>query len=73
MVALRDPREIRRLLNVMGGDFSGSGSGLLQGPPAVWVEQLLPMVVQDGVSTFILGSDDPTVLTTSPGSGSELA
>ncbi len=59
----RDPRAIRRMLNLMGGGFGSSGSGLLQGPLAVWVDQLLPMAVEDGVSTFILGSDDPAVLT----------
>ena len=53
----RDPREIRRLLNI-GGAF-GAGGGFLQGGPADWVEQLLPLVVEDGVGTFILASDDP--------------
>ncbi|GAA3162109.1 hypothetical protein GCM10010466_61370 [Planomonospora alba] len=59
----RDPREIRRLLNLMGG-FGSSGDGLLQGPPGVWVERLLPFALEDGVGTFILGSDDPVVLET---------
>ncbi|GAA1793582.1 hypothetical protein GCM10009748_30790 [Agromyces lapidis] len=55
----RDPREIRRLLNV-GGRFSAGGrGGMLDGPAEQWVEQLLPYVVDDGVSTFILASDDP--------------
>ena len=52
----RDPREIRRLLNLGGGSFSGAG--FLQGPPERWVEDLLPLVLEDGISTFILGSDD---------------
>ena len=46
----RDPREIRRLLNVFG-DPSRSAEQ--------WVEQLLPLVLENGVGTFILGSDDP--------------
>jgi alkanesulfonate monooxygenase SsuD/methylene tetrahydromethanopterin reductase-like flavin-dependent oxidoreductase (luciferase family) len=53
----RNPREIRRLLNLMGGS-------LLTGPPAQSVEQLLPLLLEDGVSILILGSDDPAVLTT---------
>jgi alkanesulfonate monooxygenase SsuD/methylene tetrahydromethanopterin reductase-like flavin-dependent oxidoreductase (luciferase family) len=36
----RDPREIRRLLNIQ--------------PDTATVEQLLPFVLEDGVSTFIL-------------------
>ncbi|MDA0633529.1 LLM class flavin-dependent oxidoreductase [Nonomuraea sp. MCN248] len=47
----RDPREIRRLLNLMDG-FAG-------GPAGEWVERLLPLVVEDGISTFILAGDDP--------------
>jgi alkanesulfonate monooxygenase SsuD/methylene tetrahydromethanopterin reductase-like flavin-dependent oxidoreductase (luciferase family) len=57
----RDPREIRRLVNV-GGRFSGAGEGFLHGPAAQWVEQLLPLVVDDGVGTFILASDDPATM-----------
>jgi alkanesulfonate monooxygenase SsuD/methylene tetrahydromethanopterin reductase-like flavin-dependent oxidoreductase (luciferase family) len=38
----RDPREIRRLLNV-GGVFATSNRGFLQGPPEQWVEELLPL------------------------------
>lgn len=43
----RDPREIRRLLNI-GGDLD--------------VDQLLPLVLEGGVSTLIVASDDPGVL-----------
>ena len=55
----RDPREIRRLLNLQGGAFSATGRGFLQGPPEQWVEELLPFVLELGFSTFILGGDDP--------------
>lgn len=62
VAAGRDPREIRRIVNI-GGRFSagsgGAGGGFLDGPAAQWVEQLLPYVVDDGVGTFILASDDP--------------
>jgi len=57
----RDPREIRRLLNI-GGAFATERRGFLQGPPSSWVEDLLPLVVEDGESTLILASDDPGVL-----------
>ena len=57
----RDPREIRRLLNI-GGRFQERGAGFLQGPPAQWVDELLPLVLDDGAGTFILASDDPATL-----------
>jgi len=57
----RDPREIRRLLNITG-TFSKRGNGFLQGPSRQWVDQLLPLALEDGVGTFILGSDDPATL-----------
>ncbi|AYF98093.1 LLM class flavin-dependent oxidoreductase [Protaetiibacter intestinalis] len=63
LAAGRDPREIRRLLNI-GGRFQDEGSGFLQGPPEQWVEQLLPLAAEDGVSTFIVASDDPDTLRT---------
>jgi hypothetical protein len=57
----RDPRAIRRLLNV-GGSFGPSDEGFLHGPPEQWVEQLLPFVVEDGFATFILATDDATTI-----------
>ncbi len=59
----RDPREIRRLLNI-NGRFQDLDGGLLQGPPAQWVDQLLPYVLEDGMSTFILAGDDPDAMRT---------
>ena len=56
----RDPREIRRLLNIGSGSFSGAG--FLQGPAEQWVEELLPLVLEHGFSTFILASDDPRAI-----------
>ncbi|GAA1760981.1 LLM class flavin-dependent oxidoreductase [Agromyces humatus] len=61
----RDPREIRRIVNIGGRFTSGSAAGggarggFLDGPAQQWVEQLLPYVVDDGVGTFVLASDDP--------------
>jgi alkanesulfonate monooxygenase SsuD/methylene tetrahydromethanopterin reductase-like flavin-dependent oxidoreductase (luciferase family) len=57
-VAGRDPREVRRMLNV-GGAFAEDSQGFLTGPPEQWVEELLPLVLEQGVSTFILAGDDP--------------
>lgn len=53
----RDPREIRRILNV-SGRFAPDRQGFLQGPSEQWVEELLSLVVNEGVGTFILASDD---------------
>lgn len=54
----RDPRDIRRLLNV-GGVFATASGGFLQGPPGQWAEELLPLVLGQGISTLIMASDDP--------------
>ena len=54
----RDPREVRRMLNI-GGRFERERSDRLSGPPSAWVEDLLELAVGDGVSTFILAGDDP--------------
>ena len=57
----RDPREIRRLTNI-SGQFATANGGFLVGPSAQWVDELLPYAVDDGVSTFILASDDPATM-----------
>lgn len=48
----RDPREIRRLLNV----------GRLADDPGEFAERLARLAVTDGIGTFILASDDPADL-----------
>jgi FAD/FMN-containing dehydrogenase len=63
VAAGRDPREIRRLLNI-SGSFASQGQGFLAGPPEQWAQELLPLVVGSGVSTFILASDDPREIQT---------
>lgn len=57
----RDPREIRRLVNITGR-FGPASDGFLRGPSRQWVDELLPLAREDGVATFILASDDPTTL-----------
>src|SRR5215212_4201452 len=52
----RDPREIRRLLNIEG--TFGGGDGFLQGAPEQWVQDLLPLVAEHGFSAFIVMGDD---------------
>jgi alkanesulfonate monooxygenase SsuD/methylene tetrahydromethanopterin reductase-like flavin-dependent oxidoreductase (luciferase family) len=48
VTAGRDPREIRRMLNIT--------------PDTATVEDLLPFALRDGVSVFILSSDDPRAI-----------
>jgi alkanesulfonate monooxygenase SsuD/methylene tetrahydromethanopterin reductase-like flavin-dependent oxidoreductase (luciferase family) len=50
----RDPAQIRRAFNI-SGSFSPAASGFLQGPPALWAEQLTELVVEAGISAFNLG------------------
>jgi alkanesulfonate monooxygenase SsuD/methylene tetrahydromethanopterin reductase-like flavin-dependent oxidoreductase (luciferase family) len=53
----RDPAAVRRLYN-LSGRFGGGG-GFLQGPEQQWIEQLTELTLAEGMSTYILGSDDP--------------
>lgn len=48
----RDPREIRRLLNV----------GRLSADPREFAERLTRLAIEDGIGTFILAGDDPRLL-----------
>jgi hypothetical protein len=54
----RSPARIRRLLNV-GGQFDRASRGPLRGPADQWAEELAGLALSDGISAFILGSDDP--------------
>jgi alkanesulfonate monooxygenase SsuD/methylene tetrahydromethanopterin reductase-like flavin-dependent oxidoreductase (luciferase family) len=49
----RDPAAIRRLYNISGRIGPGGG-GFLDGPAAQWVEELLPLVTETGMDTFVL-------------------
>ncbi|UYM07445.1 LLM class flavin-dependent oxidoreductase [Solicola gregarius] len=53
----RAPQAIRRMYNVSGR--FGTSAAFLEGSPADWAEQLTGLVLEQGMSTFILGSDDP--------------
>jgi hypothetical protein len=48
---------VRRLYN-LSGRFGGGG-GFLQGSEQQWIEQLTELTLAEGMSTYILGSDDP--------------
>ena len=56
----RDPAEIRRIYNITGS-FGARGPGYLQGPPALWAEQLTGLVIAHGMSAFILGPGEDAV------------
>ncbi|MEU1859738.1 LLM class flavin-dependent oxidoreductase, partial [Micromonospora aurantiaca (nom. illeg.)] len=57
----RDPAAIRRMLNVTG-TFARSSAGFLAGPPEQWVEELAGLTLEHGITTFILGSDEPRAI-----------
>ncbi len=59
----RDPRAVRRLLNVGGRLSARRSTDLLAGPPEQWVEQLAALALEHGTSAFIATGDDPTLLT----------
>ncbi|MER6594314.1 LLM class flavin-dependent oxidoreductase [Micromonospora purpureochromogenes] len=53
----RSARDVRRLLNITGR-FGAVGRGPLDGPAEQWAEELADLALSEGVSVFILGSDD---------------
>jgi alkanesulfonate monooxygenase SsuD/methylene tetrahydromethanopterin reductase-like flavin-dependent oxidoreductase (luciferase family) len=63
LAAGRDPRDIRRFLNI-GGRFAAQGAGFLQGPPSQWADELTEVALTYGTSGFILASDDATLTRT---------
>ncbi|GAA3815913.1 LLM class flavin-dependent oxidoreductase [Cellulomonas soli] len=60
----RDPRAIRRLLNIGGRFTVVSEDGALVGPVQQWVDELVRLALEDGIGTFVLGTDDPHDLRT---------
>ncbi|WP_445256250.1 LLM class flavin-dependent oxidoreductase [Nocardioides aurantiacus] len=53
----RGPAAVRRMYNLVGR--FGSGTGFLEGGVRDWVEQLAGLALDEGVSGFVLGTDDP--------------
>ena len=56
----RDPGEIRRIYNITGA-FSRRGSAYLHGPSELWAEQLTELVLEHGMSAFLLGPGEDAV------------
>lgn len=52
----RSPADIRRIAGITG-EFSTRAQGFLRGPASQWVAELLPSVLEDGVSTFLVATD----------------
>lgn len=53
----RSPGSVRRLLNI-SGRFASSRRGLLHGPAEQWIDELADLTLTDGISTFVLASDE---------------
>ena len=51
----RRPADILRIYNV-NGRFAPSGHGFLDGPPALWAEQLTELALLQGFSTFVMSA-----------------
>jgi alkanesulfonate monooxygenase SsuD/methylene tetrahydromethanopterin reductase-like flavin-dependent oxidoreductase (luciferase family) len=49
----RQPREIRRIYNIMGMIMVGPVQGLFTGPVEYWVDELTRLAVEVGIDTFI--------------------
>ncbi|WP_030453470.1 LLM class flavin-dependent oxidoreductase [Herbidospora cretacea] len=50
-------RTIRKAFNV-SGSFDPRGAGWFEGPPELWAEQLAELVLDLGMSVFVLGTSD---------------
>ncbi|MCO5227826.1 MAG: LLM class flavin-dependent oxidoreductase [Thermomicrobiales bacterium] len=59
----RRPEDIRRMFNIMGS-FLRADRGWLKGTPQMWAEQLAELSLRDGVSTYLLGTQDPADIQT---------
>ena len=57
----RAPEDVRRMLNIMG-TFLRSDRNFLKGTPASWAEQLAELSLRDGISTYLLGTNDPDAI-----------
>lgn len=54
----RDPREIRRVLNMSGSITDGAVSGAADGPVDHWVEVLTRLATDHGFDTFVFGNPE---------------
>jgi hypothetical protein len=58
LTAGRTPEDVRRMLNIMG-TFLRSDRAFLKGTPQGWAEHLAELTLRDGISTYLLGTNDP--------------
>lgn len=56
----RDPGKIRRLYNLMGSITAGERGDFLVGPAEYWVDELVRLVEEYGMDTFIFAPQSPT-------------
>ncbi|HTU75056.1 MAG TPA: LLM class flavin-dependent oxidoreductase [Trebonia sp.] len=57
----RSPRDVRRLYNI-AGSFEGPGAEFLKGPPKAWAEQLAELALDEGISGFVLMTNDTATI-----------
>ena len=57
----RQPREIRRLVNISGKINKRANEGFLTGPADQWVDQLTGLAIDQGFDTFVFWPEDDTV------------
>jgi alkanesulfonate monooxygenase SsuD/methylene tetrahydromethanopterin reductase-like flavin-dependent oxidoreductase (luciferase family) len=60
VAAGRSPVDVRRLYNI-NGTF-GTQPGFLAGTASDWADQLAALTLETGMSTYLLGSDDPDAI-----------
>lgn len=58
----RRPSDVRRMMNFMRVGMSPTSSGLLQGSPREWSQQIAELALEHGIDTFLIGGDDPNIL-----------
>lgn len=62
LAAGRDPRAIRRIVNISGSITDGErGAALLEGPPAQWIDKLSGWAIDLGIDGFVFWPPDDGV------------
>ncbi|MFI9470076.1 LLM class flavin-dependent oxidoreductase [Streptomyces sp. NPDC052492] len=60
--AARTPSSVRRLMNFMQPQFAPTSRGPLNAPGDAWPEQIAELVLDHGISAFIIGGDNPAMI-----------
>ncbi|MBW9206687.1 LLM class flavin-dependent oxidoreductase [Mumia sp. zg.B17] len=58
VAAGRSPSDVRRLLNIMNVGFDSTAGGILGGPPARWIDNLVDLALTHGITAVLIGGDD---------------